>query len=100
MALAQCEVQKDHPNAWALMCDTNGDIAEGSGGNFFAAKDGKVITPTKRYVLARVSRQIVMEICENLGITLNEEAISPISRPVRRYNGALKFFLKFLENAN
>ena len=35
MMLAQREVGVDHPGAWALMCDRNGNIAEGAGCNFF-----------------------------------------------------------------
>ena len=76
MMLAQREVQEHHPSAWALMCDTSGSIAEGAGCNFFMVKDGNVITPTKEFVLPGVSRQVVIEICESLGISMSEEMIT------------------------
>ena len=68
--LAQRELQKDYPGTWALMCDPNGNIAEGAGCNYFHLKDGVVYTPTDTYVLPGVSRQVVLEICSSLNIEL------------------------------
>lgn len=68
MTLAQREVEAEHPGAWALMRDAEGNLAEGAGCNFFAIKDGVVHTPSDRFVLAGVSRAVVLEICEALGI--------------------------------
>ncbi|MFT5112021.1 MAG: branched-chain amino acid aminotransferase [Parasphingorhabdus sp.] len=73
MMLAQREVQKDHPGAWALMRDVNGNIAEGAGCNFFAVSDGAVITPKVDYVLNGISRRVVIELCEKQGIPFREE---------------------------
>ena len=76
MMLAQREVQQQHPSAWALMCDTHGDIAEGAGCNYFMVKDENVFTPTREFVLPGISRQVVFEICQNLGIPVNEQSIT------------------------
>ena len=73
MMLAQRETQADHPGAWALMCDTSGNVAEGAGCNFFMVREGEVYTPETRFVLAGVSRQVVFEICEDLGLPLNAD---------------------------
>lgn len=76
MMLAQREVQHSHPGAWALMCDATGYLAEGAGCNFFIVKDGLVITPTDEFVLQGVSRQVVFEICESMGIPLARRAVA------------------------
>ncbi|GAB5467737.1 MAG: branched-chain-amino-acid transaminase [Rhodospirillales bacterium] len=76
MMLAQREVAATSPGSWALMCDRNGNLAEGAGCNVFFVKDGVVYTPTTEYVLAGVSRAVVLELCAKLGLELREEDIS------------------------
>lgn len=73
--LAQREVAATSPGAWALMLDPNGDMAEGPGSNFFIVKNGVVHTPTKEFVLAGVSRAVVIELCAKLGIECREETV-------------------------
>jgi branched-chain amino acid aminotransferase len=61
-------------NAWALLLDPDGFIAEGSGDNFFIVKDGKLLTPEPRNVLRGISRKYVMEeLCPQLGIEYYEK---------------------------
>lgn len=76
MLLAQREVSAIQQGAWALMCDCEGNLAEGPGCNFFIVKKGEVITPTTEFVLAGVSRAVVIELCRNLGIPVNETTVS------------------------
>ena len=64
-------------NNWALMMDTDGFIAEGSGDNFFIVKNNKVITPEGRNCLVGISRNYVFEICNELGIECIEKNIEP-----------------------
>ena len=64
-------------NNWALMMDTDGFIAEGSGDNFFIIKNGTVITPEGRNCLVGISRNYVFEVCEELGIKCIEKNIEP-----------------------
>lgn len=76
MMLAQREVNALQPGAWALMCDRDGNIAEGAGCNFFVVKDGTVHTPTTEFVLAGVSRDVTIELCGRLGIPLRETTVT------------------------
>lgn len=63
-------------NNWALLLDTDGFIAEGTGDNFFIVKDGVVITPEGRNVLRGISRGYVMnELCPQLGLDCLEKNI-------------------------
>jgi|TARA_B110000977_G_scaffold201676_1_gene297709 branched-chain amino acid aminotransferase len=64
-------------NNWALMMDTDGFIAEGSGDNFFIIKNGTVITPEGRNCLVGISRNYIFEICKELGIACIEKNIEP-----------------------
>lgn len=64
-------------NNWALMMDTDGFIAEGSGDNFFIVKNNVVITPEGRNCLIGISRNYVFEICSQLGIECIEKNIEP-----------------------
>jgi branched-chain amino acid aminotransferase len=65
-------------NNWALMLDTDGFIAEGSGNNFFIIKDGVVISPEGRNMLRGISRSYVMnEICKKMKIKAIEKNIEP-----------------------
>ena len=76
MLLAQRQVQKENPGAWALLRDKNGNLAEGAGCNLFVIRDNVVTTPTREFVLAGVSRQVVIEICEDIQVELREADIS------------------------
>ena len=68
--------QIEGENNWALLLDTDGYIAEGTGDNFFIVKDGVVITPEARNILRGISRDYVMkELCPQLGITVEERNI-------------------------
>ena len=62
-------------NNWALMLDTDGFIAEGSGDNFFIVKNKEVISPEGRNMLRGISRDYVKEICEQLGYNYKEKNI-------------------------
>ena len=64
-------------NNWALMMDTDGFIAEGSGDNFFIIKNGTVITPEGRNCLVGISRNYIFEVCKELGIACVEKNIEP-----------------------
>jgi len=63
-------------NAWALLIDPDGNIAEGSGDNFFIVKDGKLFSPEGRNILRGISRQYIMdELCPQLNIQFFEKNI-------------------------
>ena len=43
-------------NNWAILLDSDGNIAEGSGDNIFIVKDKKVITPKGKDILRGISK--------------------------------------------
>ena len=46
----------------ALMLDTEGNVAEGSGENFFMVKDGKIFTPDVEASLNGITRKSIIDI--------------------------------------
>lgn len=69
------EVQALKPGAACVLLDTRGCLCEGLGSNIFIVRDGEVLTPHERYVLAGLSRQTVMEIAGDLSVPLREADI-------------------------
>ena len=65
-------------NNWALLLDTDGFIAEGSGNNFLIVKNGTVISPEGRNILRGISRSYIMDVlCKKLKIPVIEKNIEP-----------------------
>tara|TARA_R110002049_G_scaffold250917_1_gene425309 strand:+ start:374 stop:1345 length:972 start_codon:yes stop_codon:yes gene_type:complete len=60
---------------WALLLDTDGYIAEGTGDNFFKVKDNKIITPEPRNILKGISREYIFELSKQLGFECIEKNI-------------------------
>jgi branched-chain amino acid aminotransferase len=69
------EVQALKPGATSLLLDVRGCLAEGLGSNIFVVRNGEVLTPFERYVLAGLSRQTVIEIARTLAIPMREADI-------------------------
>ncbi len=61
----------------ALMLDHEGYVAESTGANFFAVKDGVLITPIADRFLNGITRQTVMDIARELGIKVDERRVKP-----------------------
>jgi len=57
----------------ALLNDISGFVAEGPGANMFFEKDGKLCTPATGNILPGITRATVFEICEELGIEVEEK---------------------------
>ena len=74
--MAKLEAKGRNPNAFALLQDTNGFVGEGTGANFFTAKDGVLVTATTRNILEGISRRAVIELAGNLGIPVAERDIT------------------------
>jgi branched-chain amino acid aminotransferase len=72
MVMANHEVHAQDPEAWAVLLDENGNLCEGMGSNVFIVKDGRLMTPRERYVLAGVSRATVIELAGELRIPVEE----------------------------
>ncbi|HKG75306.1 MAG TPA: aminotransferase class IV [Aestuariivirgaceae bacterium] len=69
------EVQAMRPGATCILLDTRGCLCEGLGSNIFIVRDGEVLTPHERYVLAGLSRQTLMGIAADKQIPLREADI-------------------------
>lgn len=57
----------------ALLTDMNGYVAEGPGANVFYEKNGKLYTPPPGNILSGITRATVIEICDELGISVEEK---------------------------
>ena len=77
--MANIEVsQYKGENNWALLLDTDGFIAEGTGDNFFIIKDNTIYTPEGRNILRGISRQFIIdELAPKLGFKVIEKNIEP-----------------------
>ena len=75
MIVAEQPVKTANPNAWAVLLDVNGNLAEGLGSNIFVVRDGGLQTPREKYVLPGVSRQMTMDLAARLGIPSEERDI-------------------------
>lgn len=75
-----CMVKHECINAGytdALMLDYEGYIAESTGANFFAIKDGVVHTPIADRFLNGITRQTVIQLAKDIGVELIERRIKP-----------------------
>jgi aminodeoxychorismate lyase len=62
----------------ALLINTNGEVAETASGNLFWVYNDKICTtPTGRGVLPGITRAVVLEICQTLGLLTNKRVIKP-----------------------
>jgi len=62
----------------ALLINTNGEVAETASGNLFWVYNDKICTtPTGRGVLPGITRAVVLEICQALGLPTNKRVIKP-----------------------
>ncbi len=69
---ADLEAKAQDPEAWSVLLDAEGHLAEGIGSNLFLVRDGEVLTPRERWVLPGISRETVIELCGALGIACRE----------------------------
>jgi branched-chain amino acid aminotransferase len=75
MIVANQEVQSADAEAWAVLLDVNGNLAEGMGSNIFTVRDGALLTPREKFVLPGVSRQTVIDLARAEGIPVAEADI-------------------------
>jgi branched-chain amino acid aminotransferase len=62
----------------ALLINTNGEVAETASGNLFWVYQDKICTvPTGRGVLPGITRAVVLEICQTLGLQVTKRVIKP-----------------------
>lgn len=62
----------------ALLLNSNGEVAETAGGNLFWVYQEKICTvPTGRGVLPGITRAVVLEICQTLGLATHKCVVKP-----------------------
>jgi branched-chain amino acid aminotransferase len=66
MIVAEQSVKAHDPDGWALLLDANGNLAEGMGCNVFVVRESKLYTPSERYVLPGISRQMIFDLARKL----------------------------------
>ena len=82
LQLADREVRAQDPQAWAILLDHDGNIAEGLGSNIFFVRDGELLTPRARFVLPGISRETVFDLAGEEG----HRGARDRPRPVRRFH--------------
>jgi branched-chain amino acid aminotransferase len=75
--LARQEARKEGYHE-ALLLDSSGNIAEGPGANFFAMKDGTLLTPPDTHLFPGITRDSVLQIAEHVHIPYRIDNIHPI----------------------
>jgi aminodeoxychorismate lyase len=75
--LARAEAEEQGADE-ALLLNANGEVAETAGGNIFWVYQDKICTvPTGRGVLPGITRAVVLELCQSLGLETNKRIIKP-----------------------
>jgi branched-chain amino acid aminotransferase len=72
LVMADLEAKAQDKEAWSVLLDAQGHLAEGIGSNIFVVRGGEVLTPNERWVLPGVSRATVIELCGELGVPCRE----------------------------
>ncbi|QKT03232.1 branched-chain amino acid transaminase [Ectothiorhodospiraceae bacterium 2226] len=60
----------------ALLLDTEGFVAEGSGENFFMVRDGVIYTPELTSALDGITRDTVIQLAAEIGVPVREKRIT------------------------
>ena len=74
--LSKRDANRIDKGAFALMLDTDGFIAEGTGANIFFVIDGKLYTPKSRNILLGISRQYVIQLAKKLRMKMFEDDLT------------------------
>lgn len=72
LVAADLEVRAQDPGAWAVLLDTSGNLAEGLGSNIFLVQDRTLLTPREQTVLSGISRETVIQLAKDAGLTVVE----------------------------
>ncbi len=75
--LADAEAGRSQPRASALVVDLQRRITETSSGNFFAVRDGAIVTPPPERCLGGISQAVVKELASDLKIPYREADLVP-----------------------
>jgi branched-chain amino acid aminotransferase len=73
--LASQEAEEGYDEA--ILLDFEGNVAEGPGENIFIVKDGTLITPSFGKILKGITRDAVLTLAKDFGISVEERTIAP-----------------------
>ncbi len=74
---ANRQAQRLDPDAWAVLLDDDGFLAEGTGSNIFLVSNGSLYTPEGRNILRGVTRGFVLELAAEQGIPVVRRNLEP-----------------------
>lgn len=74
---AEFEAKLVDPEAFPLILDLAGNIAESSNSNFFFVREGCVYTPRPKSILLGIMRECVFEVAPNAGVEITEGDFTP-----------------------
>ena len=63
------------PGAWAVLLDRDGNLGEGMGSNIFLVQGRTLLTPREQTVLSGISRETVMDLAREAGLSVVEKDI-------------------------
>ena len=75
--LANLEAADVDPDAYPVLLDGDGNIAEHIAGNFYLVSDGVLKMPSDRSSLQGDTRKVILELAERLDIPTSEEELQP-----------------------
>ena len=75
--LAELEAKDIDPESFPILLDVDGNLTEGTINSVFLVTNGVIRTPTDETVLQSVSRSVVFELANQLGIPYSEEKLQP-----------------------
>ncbi len=87
-ALADLEARDVDPNGRPILTDTEGNITEGIANNVFLVTNGVIRTAGSRSLLKGVSRDMVMELAQQMGVPV----VAGDLQPYDLYNADEAFF--------
>lgn len=73
MIAGDLEARAQAPDAWAILLDTAGNLAEGLGSNVFLVSRGALLTPREQAVLSGISRETVIDLAREAGLPVMEK---------------------------
>lgn len=76
-AMAELEANDVVPGGWPVLTDQEGNLTEGTINNVFLVTDGAIRTATDRSILQGISRSVVFDLADQLGIPIVEEDLQP-----------------------
>ena len=84
VVMGDLEAKARDPEAWAILLDVNGNLAEGIGSNVFLVRDGAIYTPREQFVLPGISRETAIELGTGAGLHRPRARHRPLRRVQRR----------------